>query len=117
MQKLNKTQRHILEAGGTEPPGSSPLLREDRDGVYKCARCGTILFNSNTKYDSGSGWPSFTKAENNSVLLQPDLSHGMERTEVKCYKCNGHLGHMFNDGPTGERYCVNGAVLDFEQTV
>lgn len=116
MQELTKEQRHILEANGTEVPGSSPLLNEKRKGVYKCVRCGTILFKSDTKFDSGSGWPSFTDAEKDSVLLQPDLSHGMQRTEVKCYKCNGHLGHVFDDGPTGDRYCINGAVLDFEQT-
>lgn len=100
----------------TEPPFSGDLLDEMRDGVFVCAGCDNELFESGTKFDSGSGWPSFTAPEGEDrVEARKDLSHGMERTEVICSRCGGHLGHVFDDGPepTGKRYCINSASLDF----
>lgn len=112
---LSPEQEHILRGHGTEYPGSSPLNHEKRDGVYCCAGCGTVLFSSASKYDSGSGWPSFWRPEPEGVATQRDTSHGMVRTEVHCARCEGHLGHVFPDGPppTGERYCINGLALVF----
>lgn len=105
----------VLRRHATEPPGSSPLLHEKRPGEYRCAGCGRPLFDAATKYDSGSGWPSFTTTLPDSVATSLDRSVGMERIEVHCASCGGHLGHVFDDGPrpTGQRWCINGAALSF----
>lgn len=107
---------HVLREHGTERAGTSPLNAEKREGAFRCAGCGTPLFDSDTKYESGSGWPSFYAAKDGSVETITDRSYGMARTEVRCANCGGHLGHVFPDGPkpTGERYCMNGAALAFE---
>lgn len=112
---LTPEQRRILLDHGTEYPGSSPLNDEKRAGIYACAGCGRELFSSATKYESGSGWPSFFAPLENGVGTTQDVSHGMVRTEVHCAGCHGHLGHVFPDGPrpTGLRYCMNGLALDF----
>ncbi|OAJ67025.1 peptide-methionine (R)-S-oxide reductase MsrB [Gluconobacter cerinus] len=112
---LTPEQRRILLEHGTEYPGSSPLNDEKRAGIYACAGCGRELFSSATKYESGSGWPSFFAPLENGVETTQDASHGMVRTEVHCAGCHGHLGHVFPDGPppTGLRYCMNGLALDF----
>lgn len=103
---------------GTEAPFSGGLLHEYRDGSFRCANCGVELFSSGTKFESGSGWPSFTEPANfNHVNLTTDTSHGMIRTEVSCANCGVHLGHMFDDGPAdagGQRYCINSVCLDFK---
>ena len=115
---LTPEQYRILRHGGTEPPGSGDLLHVKDKGEFRCAACGEPLFSSETKYDSGSGWPSFTKPmEGGSVSEHRDESHGMVRTEVRCAKCEGHLGHVFPDGPgpEGLRYCINSASLDFKK--
>ena len=115
--KLTAEQEYILRQHGTERPGSSPLNKEYRSGTYTCAASGKVLFQSDTKYDSGSGWPSFwAPAEDRAVATTEDRSHAMVRTEVHCENCGGHLGHVFPDGPrpTGLRYCINGAALNFE---
>ncbi len=114
-RELTLEQRRILREHGTEYPGTSPLNHEKRAGEFFCAGCGAPLFESATKYDSGSGWPSFYAPKQGAVETTTDVSHGMRRTEVNCAKCQGHLGHVFPDGPNppGLRYCINGAVLDF----
>ena len=106
----------VLRQHGTERPGSSALNDEKRSGVFHCAGCGTPLYESDTKYESCSGWPSFWSAIEGSVGTTTDRSHFMVRTEVHCAKCGGHLGHVFPDGPppTGRRFCMNGAALRFE---
>ncbi|MBV9331223.1 MAG: peptide-methionine (R)-S-oxide reductase MsrB [Alphaproteobacteria bacterium] len=113
---LSDAQFHVLREHGTEPAGTSPLNYEKRTGIYRCAGCGSELFDSSTKYESGSGWPSFFRARQGAVGTSTDTSHGMQRIEVHCARCGGHLGHVFPDGPrpTGERYCMNGAALRFE---
>lgn len=114
--KLTAEQYRILREGRTEPPWTGALLGNKQEGEYCCAGCGAPLFDSRTKYDSGSGWPSFTSpAGEDSVSERTDSSHGMIRTEVRCAKCDGHLGHVFPDGPgeNGLRYCINSAALDF----
>lgn len=113
---LTPEQYHILREHGTEPPGSSPLNKEKRTGTFTCAACGQPLFSSTTKFESGTGWPSFTEPIAGSVATDTDSSHGMVRTEVHCARCEGHLGHVFPDGPdpTGLRYCMNGAALRFD---
>jgi len=113
---LTPEQYHVLREHGTEPSGSSPLNGEMRAGLYQCAGCGAPLFDSSAKYDSGSGWPSFTEARKAAIGTSIDKSHFMVRTEVHCLRCGGHLGHVFADGPEpgGLRFCMNGAALKFE---
>ena len=112
---LTPQQYDVLRTAGTETPYSSPLNDEHRSGTFTCAGCGQDLFASATKFDSGTGWPSFYRVLNNAVLEQQDNSMGMARTEVLCSRCGGHLGHVFNDGPqpTGLRYCMNGVAMGF----
>jgi len=114
-KKLTPAQFAILRKHGTEPPGTSPLNKEHRKGVFACAGCDLPLFSSETKFDSGTGWPSFWRALSHAVIERPDRSLLMERTEVLCSRCGGHLGHVFDDGPkpTGLRYCMNGLALKF----
>ncbi len=114
--ELTPQQYHVLRRHGTEPAGSSPLNHEKRAGEFLCAGCGTPLYSSETKYESGSGWPSFYKPKDGAVTTQTDRSLGMTRDEVLCATCGGHLGHVFPDGPkpTGLRFCMNGAALKFE---
>ncbi len=113
--RLTAQQYYVLREQGTEYPFTSPLLGEHRQGVFGCAGCGLELFSSATKYDSGTGWPSFYAPLPDAVETRPDDSLGMTRTEVHCRRCLGHLGHVFPDGPppTGLRYCMNGAALMF----
>ncbi len=115
---LTEEQKHVLFDKGTEAPFSGKLLSEKRDGSFACANCGNELFSSETKFESGSGWPSFTEPDNlENVKLTSDVTFGMKRTEVTCAKCGGHLGHVFNDGPSdkgGMRYCINSLSLNFE---
>jgi peptide-methionine (R)-S-oxide reductase len=113
---LTAAQYDVLRDAGTEAPYTSPLNGEHRRGVFSCAGCALHLYSSDTKFDSGTGWPSFWKALDNAVLERPDTSLGMMRTEVLCSQCGGHLGHVFNDGPrpTGLRYCMNGVAMTFE---
>jgi peptide-methionine (R)-S-oxide reductase len=113
---LTAEQFYVLRKHGTEPPGSSPLNAEKRDGTFKCAACGQSLFSSETKFESGTGWPSFSKPLEEAVAETTDSSLFMTRTEVHCARCHGHLGHVFPDGPrpTGMRYCMNGLALEFE---
>ncbi|MGL4242570.1 MAG: peptide-methionine (R)-S-oxide reductase MsrB [Beijerinckiaceae bacterium] len=113
--QLTPEQFHVLRGHGTERPGSCALNHEKRAGVFSCVGCGQELFRSKTKFESGTGWPSFDQPLPGSVESTTDRSWGMVRTEVHCSRCGGHLGHVFPDGPppTGERYCINGVVLDF----
>ena len=115
-KKLTPEQKHILNDEGTEPPGSSPLNYEKRQGSYHCVRCGTKLFESKTKYESGSGWPSFFQALPDVFETKTDYLLGFGRTEYHCKNCGVHHGHIFDDGPkpTGKRYCNNGLCLDFK---
>ena len=112
---LTPEQYRVLREHGTERAGSSPLNSEKREGTFVCAGCGQPLFSSETKYESGTGWPSFFKPLDNAIGTTVDRSMFMVRTEVHCSNCGGHLGHLFPDGPkpTGERYCMNGAALKF----
>ena len=114
--ELDPERYHVLRQAGTERPFTGALLRNKESGVYTCAACGNELFDSDTKYESGSGWPSFYDARPGSVELIEDRSHGMVRTEARCARCDSHLGHVFDDGPrpTGERYCMNSLSLGFE---
>jgi peptide-methionine (R)-S-oxide reductase len=115
-RELEPDAYRVLREHGTERAGSSPLNDEHRAGMFRCAGCGTPLFGADTKFESGSGWPSFFKPLPGAVCTHEDRSHFMRRTEVHCAKCGGHLGHVFPDGPqpTGERYCMNGVALRFE---
>jgi peptide-methionine (R)-S-oxide reductase len=115
-EELTPEQFRVLRQHGTERAGTSPLNAEKRTGVFLCAGCSAELFDSGTKYESGSGWPSFYAPRENAVDTTTDRSLLMTRTEVHCARCGGHLGHVFEDGPqpTGLRYCMNGAALKFE---
>jgi peptide-methionine (R)-S-oxide reductase len=109
---------HVTREKGTEAPFTGKYWNDKRSGMYRCSNCGMELFSSETKFDSGTGWPSFTcPVEDEKIKLVPDTSHGMERTEAVCANCGAHLGHVFNDGPgaTGERYCINSLSLDLEE--
>jgi peptide-methionine (R)-S-oxide reductase len=113
---LTPEQFHVLREHGTEQRGSSALLHEKRPGTFRCGACGQTLFSSDTKYESGTGWPSFYRPIDGAIGTTTDRTHGMTRVEVHCAGCGGHLGHLFPDGPapTGERYCMNGVALKFE---
>jgi len=115
-QELTANQYQVLRKHGTEPRGSSPLNKEHRAGTFVCAGCGQPLFSSDTKFDSGTGWPSFDAPMPDAIETTEDRSLFMVRTEVHCKHCGGHLGHLFDDGPTttGLRYCMNGAAMGFK---
>ena len=114
-KKLGAKRYAVLREASTEMPFTSPLLKEHRRGTFVCAGCGRPLFSSATKFESGTGWPSFWKSLPGAVVTRSDRSLLMERTEVLCSRCGGHLGHLFDDGPkaTGLRYCMNGLALNF----
>lgn len=114
--ELSEEQYRILREAGTESPFSGKYVDHKDDGSYACAGCGAELFDSETKFESGCGWPSFYDVDEGHVETREDTSHGMRRTEVVCANCGGHLGHVFDDGPepTGKRYCINSAALEFE---
>jgi len=115
---LTPQQYYVLREKGTEPAFSGKYYQNEKKGVYLCAACGQELFNSNTKFDSGTGWPSFwAPISEDKVVRKTDNSYAMQRTEVLCSRCGSHLGHVFDDGPapTGERFCMNSVSLDFEE--
>ncbi len=113
--RLPAERYYILRQKGTERPGTGPLLKEERAGVFRCAGCGAPLYESNTKFDSGTGWPSFSASLNGRVTRASDGTFGWTRVEILCARCDGHLGHIFKDGPkpTGERHCVNSLAMTF----
>ena len=116
--KLDPMTYHVTQEKGTEPAFTGKYVDEHADGSYYCKVCGQKLFESNTKFDSGTGWPSFDQAIPGSVVMKDDDSYGMRRTEVLCSKCGAHLGHMFEDGPketTGQRFCINSCALDLKK--
>ena len=116
--KLDPQRYAVLREGATERPFTGALYNNHEDGTYACGACGTPLFGSETKFESGSGWPSFfTPLDAGNITEIVDRSHGMKRTEVRCAKCGSHLGHVFDDGPapTGLRYCINSLALDFDK--
>lgn len=118
-KKLTKEQYAVMREGNTEAPFTGKLLSNKETGDYTCAACGVELFGSETKFDSGTGWPSFYDVKNNkNVRLVEDTSHGMQRVEVRCANCGSHLGHVFKDAPqtpTGMRFCINSCALDFKK--
>ena len=118
-KRLTPEEYEVLRKGGTEAPFTGEYVDNYEEGVYRCKACGAVLFDSTKKYDSGSGWPSFTDpAVSENVGTRVDTSHGMDRTEVFCKNCGGHLGHVFSDGPLdagGKRYCINSVCLEFEE--
>lgn len=118
-KKLSPEEYAILRQGGTERPFTGQYLHHKETGDYRCKVCGSILFPSDTKFDSGTGWPSFTEPANtHAVALKEDTTHGMQRIEVRCKTCNSHLGHVFPDGPEGKkRYCINSACVVFQKKI
>ena len=115
-ERLSPEQYHVLREAGTEPPFAGRYVNNHDEGEYRCAGCGELLFDSVSKFDSGSGWPSFTEPAAQTVSEHADMSQGLRRVEVRCARCDGHLGHVFPDGPgpTGLRYCINSCSLDFK---
>ena len=113
---LSEDAYMVMRQGDTEPPGYSPLDQEKRAGIFSCAGCDLPLFSSDTKFDSGTGWPSFWQPLDNAIGRTEDRTYGMTRIEVHCRRCGGHLGHVFEDGPrpTGLRYCMNGVAMKFD---
>jgi peptide-methionine (R)-S-oxide reductase len=117
-EKLSADQYHVLREGGTERPFTGNHLNTHAAGIFTCAACGAQLFASDTKFESGTGWPSFDQALPGAIEYHRDASHGMMRTEVRCANCGSHLGHVFDDGPTetGKRYCINSVCLNHEKS-
>ncbi|MEK7628551.1 MAG: peptide-methionine (R)-S-oxide reductase MsrB [Patescibacteria group bacterium] len=117
-EKLTPEQYAVLRSKETEAPFTGEYWNEHTEGMYRCAGCGAELFDSHTKFDSGTGWPSFSEAKPGAVVFEHDATHGMNRTEAVCAKCGGHLGHVFDDGPEekgGKRFCINSCALNLEE--